>query len=60
VGIINVNYLVDNNKKRKTDLLLVLFKLMITVNFPARLQNSSATATDNIFTDASLKGNYVT
>jgi hypothetical protein len=29
------------------------------VNFPARTQNGSATAMDNIFIDASLHGNYV-
>jgi hypothetical protein len=52
-------YLTDNNKKGKMDLLLASFNLASAVNFPTRLQNKSATAIDNILVDASLQGNYV-
>jgi hypothetical protein len=41
------------------DLLLAWFNLVSTVNFPMRLKNNSVTATENIFIDASLQGNYV-
>jgi hypothetical protein len=58
-GDINVNYLTNNIKKRKMDLLLASFNLVSTVNFPTQLQNNSATAIDNIFIDESLQGNYV-
>jgi hypothetical protein len=58
-GDMNVNYLTNNNKKRKMYLLLALVNLVSTVNFPMRLQNNSATAIDNISIDASLQGNYV-
>jgi hypothetical protein len=58
-GDINVNYLTDNNRKKKLDLLLASFNLLSTMNFPIRLQSGSATAIDNIFIDASLQGNYV-
>jgi hypothetical protein len=57
-GDINVNYLSDNNKKKKMDLLLASYNLLSAVKFPTRLQNGSATAIDNIFIDASLQGNY--
>jgi hypothetical protein len=57
-GDINVNYLTDNNKKKKLDLLLASFNLLSTVNFPTRLQIGSATVIDNIFIDAFLQGNY--
>jgi hypothetical protein len=58
-GDININYLIDSNKKKKLDLLLSSYNLLSTVNFPARVQNGSAAATDNIFIDASLQGNYI-
>jgi hypothetical protein len=58
-GDINVNYIIDSNKKKKLDLLLASYNLLSTVNFPTRVQNGSATAIDNIFIDASRQGNYV-
>jgi hypothetical protein len=58
-GDINVNYLTNNDKKKKLNLLLASHNLLSTVNFPTRIQNGSATAIDNTFIDASLQGNYV-
>jgi hypothetical protein len=55
---INVNYLIDNSKRRKLDLPLASFNLVSTVNFPTRLQNNSTIAIDNIFIDASFQGTY--
>jgi hypothetical protein len=43
----------------KSEVLLALYNLVSTVNFPTRSQNGSATAIDYIFIDASLQGNYV-
>jgi exonuclease III len=58
-GDINVNYLTDNDKKKKLNLLLASYNMLSTVNFPTRIQNGSATAIDDVFIDVSLQGNYV-
>jgi exonuclease III len=58
-GDININYLVENNRKKILDALLASYNLFSTVYFPTRLQNNSATAIDNIFVDTSKFANYV-
>jgi exonuclease III len=57
-GDINVNYLIYNNNKKQLETLLSYYNLSIIVNFPARVQNSSVTAIDNIFIDVSIHDNY--
>ena len=58
-GDINVNYLVHTSRRKTLDALLSPFNLSGTLYFPARLQNKSATAIDNIFIDTSKFANYV-
>ena len=48
-GDINVNYLTDNNQKKKLDNMLLSHNLTGIVNFPTRITGSSASAIDNIF-----------
>jgi hypothetical protein len=40
--------------------LLKTCNLISVVNFPTPIQHNSATATDNIFTDITMAGNYST
>jgi len=58
-GDLNINYLVENNKKTLLDSLLASYNLTSTVYFPTRIQNNSATAIDNIFIDTSKFDSYV-
>jgi hypothetical protein len=58
-GDININYLVQNNRKNILDALLASYNLSSTVYFPTRLQNKSAMVIDNIFIDTSKFANYV-
>ena len=57
-GDINIDYLVDSDKKSQLEALLKTYNLTSVVNFPTRTQKSSATAIDNIFIDIAKKGNY--
>jgi len=50
-GDININYLRESEKKNHLDNLLLSYNLTSIINFPMRVQNTSATAIDNIFTD---------
>ena len=43
----------ESEKKNQMDNLLPSCNLTSIINFPVRVQNTSATATDNIFTDTS-------
>jgi hypothetical protein len=45
-------------KRQQLDTLLATYNLTRTVHFPTRIQNSSATAIDNIFIDITRNGNY--
>jgi hypothetical protein len=58
-GDININYLVENNRKKILDALLASYNLFSIVYFPTRLHNNSATEIDNIFVDTSKFANYV-
>jgi hypothetical protein len=51
-GDINVNYLVDNNRKTCLNSLLLSYNLSSIANFPTRIQNNSISAIDNIFIDS--------
>ena len=48
-GDLNINYLVENNKKTLLDSLLASYNSTGTVYFPTRIKSNSATAIDNIF-----------
>jgi hypothetical protein len=57
-GDINVNYLIDSNRKLNVDSLLSSYNLSSTVNFPTRVQSNSGSAIDNIFIHNSKIGDY--
>jgi hypothetical protein len=57
-GDININYLNESENKNQMDNLLPSYNLISIINFPTRVQNTSATATDNIFIDVSQLENY--
>jgi hypothetical protein len=57
-GDININYLVDSDRKRQLQALLKTYNLTSVVNFPTRIQHNSAISIDNIFTDITKFGNY--
>ena len=57
-GDINIDYLIDSDRKSRLDALLKTYNLTSVVNFPTRIQKNSATAIDNIFIDTSKMGNY--
>jgi hypothetical protein len=48
-GGMNINRLMESKKKNQLDSLLLLYNLTNIINFPTRIQNTSATAIDNIF-----------
>jgi hypothetical protein len=52
-GDFNVDCLLNSNKKQQLSVLLHTFNLIHTVNFPIRLHNNHASATDNVFVDES-------
>jgi hypothetical protein len=58
-GDTNLNHLVHNSRRKILDALLSSFNLSMTVYFPIRLQNKSATAIKNISIDTSKFPNYV-
>jgi len=55
---VNVNYLIDNNRKRQLDAVLHSYNLAGVVKFPTRTGLNSYTANDNVFFDASTTGKY--
>jgi len=57
-GDINVNYLTESEKKNQLDNLLLSYNLTNIINFPTRVQNTSATAVDNVFIDISQFVSY--
>jgi len=60
-GDINVDYLVESERKKQLDNLLLSLNLTSIIKFPTRIQNTSATAIDNMFLDSSrLKDHLVT
>ena len=52
-GGIDINYLHESQNKNQLDNLLLSYNLTSTINFPTKVQNTSATAKDNIFIDVS-------
>ena len=57
-GDINIDYLVDSDRKSQLEALLKTYNLKSAVNFPTHTQKHSATTIDNIFIDISQMGNY--
>jgi exonuclease III len=57
-GDINVDYLIEDVKKRQLNELLLTYNLTPIVHFPTRTLGSSSTATDNIFLDTNTFFNY--
>jgi len=57
-GDININYLNENENKNQLDNLTLSCNLISIINFPTRVQNTSATVLDNIFIDESQLDNY--
>jgi endonuclease/exonuclease/phosphatase family metal-dependent hydrolase len=54
-GDINVNYLDNCHNRQQLDNVLSTYNLNVTVYFPTRITNDSATAIDNIFVDKTRK-----
>jgi exonuclease III len=48
-GDFNVDYLLNTNQKQQLSVLLCTLNVRHTLNFPTRLQNNHASATDNAF-----------
>jgi hypothetical protein len=48
-GDVNVNYLIDNNRRRQLDEVLHSYNLVGTVELPTRFGGNSQTAIDNVF-----------
>jgi len=57
-GDININYLNESENKNQLDNLLLSYNLTSIINFPTRVQNTTATAIDNIFIDVSQFESY--
>ena len=58
-GDININYLNDSENKNQLDNLLLSYNLISIINFPTRVQNTSATAIDNISIAVSQLESYM-
>jgi hypothetical protein len=48
-GVVNINYLTNNNYKQQLDSLLASYGLYSTITFSTRVCPNSSTAIDNIF-----------
>jgi hypothetical protein len=57
-GDININYLIDSERKSQLEALLQTCNLTSIANFPTRIQGNSATAIDNIFIDIAKRDSY--
>ena len=55
----NINYLNERENKNQLDNLLLSYNLTSIINFLTRVQNTSATAVDNIFIDVSQLDSYM-
>ena len=57
-GDVNINYLLGSAHKHQLDNLLLSYNLYNIINLTTRVQNTSATAIDNIFIDVSQFESY--
>ena len=51
-GDFNIDYLIESERKNQLENLLLSFNITSIISFPTRVQNTSATAIDNIFLDS--------
>ena len=59
-GDININYLMESEKRNQLDNLLLSFNLTNIINFPSRVLSTSAPEVDNVFIDISQFVSYTT
>ena len=57
-GDTNIDYLKESERKNQLDNLLLTYNITSIITFPTRLQNTSATATDNMFLDTTRFEDY--
>ena len=57
-GDLNMNYLAENEQKKQLENLLLMYNLIGIVNFPVRINHTSASAIDSIFIDVSRFEDY--
>jgi len=57
-GDININYLVDSEKKKQLDAVLLSYNLFAIIDFPTRSQFQTSTIIDNTFIDTYKFTNY--
>ena len=57
-GDININYLVDHEQKKQLENLLLMYNLIGIIDFPTRINHTSASAIDIIFIDISCFEDY--
>jgi hypothetical protein len=57
-GDININYLVDSERKRQLDAMLLSYNLFAIIDVPTRSQFKTSTTIDNIFIDTYKFTNY--
>ena len=57
-GDVNVNYLIDNNRKSQFDAILHSYNLAGTIKFPTGIGLNSHTTTDSVFIDTPTTGKY--
>jgi len=58
-GDVNVNYVIDNNRRSQLDAVLHPSNLVGIVEFPTRFDLNSQTAIDNVFIATSTIGKYL-
>ena len=58
-GDININYLTKNEQKRQVNNPLMMYNLTSIVDFPTRINNTSASAIDNFFMDITRLENFL-
>jgi len=58
-GNVNVNYLIDNNRKSQLDTVLHSYNVADIVEFPTAFGLNSHTAVDSVFIDTYTIGKYV-
>ena len=54
-----INYLSENDMRKQSDAMLILYKLTCGVDFPIRIQNKSNTAIDSIFINSLHFSNFI-
>ena len=57
-GDVNVNYLIDNNRKSQLDAVLHSYNLAGIVKIPTGIGLNSRTTTDSVFIDTSTIGKH--